>query len=265
VVAQLAAKHDIKVTLRSSPYGGVAAVVLIPNEFVVTPEDAAALGTGYGAYGSFAANGHPPEPRASVRMLTAGPPESALASGAPTETTDPEGAATGPVEPTAVAVGSLVAQPGDPPPLTPDGLPQRVRRTGRPASGADRGPMVPGDDDADVTTGGVSRTAERMRTMLTSFQDGMRLGRRDAHLSVDGGDPSPTGPGEAGARPATPAGDARPVADGATAPDGDATPPEAGAAPEVATATSGPAATPETDVAPQRPRTYVRRHERPHR
>lgn len=35
IAGQLARRHDIKVTLRSSPYGGVTAVVLIPNSLVV--------------------------------------------------------------------------------------------------------------------------------------------------------------------------------------------------------------------------------------
>lgn len=37
VVARLAARHDIRVTLRGSPYGGTTAIVLIPAEHVVTP------------------------------------------------------------------------------------------------------------------------------------------------------------------------------------------------------------------------------------
>jgi Nitrate and nitrite sensing/HAMP domain len=39
VVSQLAKRHDIRVTLRFSPYGGITAVVLIPQHLVVT-EDA---------------------------------------------------------------------------------------------------------------------------------------------------------------------------------------------------------------------------------
>ncbi len=37
VVARLAARHDIEVALRPSPYGGVTAVALIPSELVVHP------------------------------------------------------------------------------------------------------------------------------------------------------------------------------------------------------------------------------------
>ncbi|MEV4220674.1 nitrate- and nitrite sensing domain-containing protein [Nonomuraea sp. NPDC049725] len=39
VVSRLAARHDIRVTLRGSPYGGTTAIVLIPAEHVTDPPD----------------------------------------------------------------------------------------------------------------------------------------------------------------------------------------------------------------------------------
>jgi signal transduction histidine kinase len=39
VVARLAARHNIKITLRMSPYGGVAAIVLLPHEITVIPDN----------------------------------------------------------------------------------------------------------------------------------------------------------------------------------------------------------------------------------
>jgi signal transduction histidine kinase len=42
VVARLAARHDISVTLQRSPYGGVTAIVLFPHELVVPAEQMAA-------------------------------------------------------------------------------------------------------------------------------------------------------------------------------------------------------------------------------
>ncbi|WP_258943384.1 sensor histidine kinase [Actinomadura luteofluorescens] len=42
VVARLAARHDITVTLHRSPYGGVTAIVLFPHELVVSAEEMAA-------------------------------------------------------------------------------------------------------------------------------------------------------------------------------------------------------------------------------
>ncbi|TDD89311.1 sensor [Actinomadura darangshiensis] len=44
VVARLAARHDITVTLHRSPYGGVTAIVLLPHELVV-PEERLTAGT----------------------------------------------------------------------------------------------------------------------------------------------------------------------------------------------------------------------------
>ena len=38
VVGRLAARHDIRVTLRPSPYGGTTAIVLIPLDLISTPE-----------------------------------------------------------------------------------------------------------------------------------------------------------------------------------------------------------------------------------
>src|SRR4051812_35989692 len=43
VVAQLANRHGIRVSLRQSAYAGVAAIVLVPGELVVTEADQVAL------------------------------------------------------------------------------------------------------------------------------------------------------------------------------------------------------------------------------
>jgi signal transduction histidine kinase len=43
VVSRLAARHDIRVTLRGSPYGGTTAIVLIPAEHVADPEPEATV------------------------------------------------------------------------------------------------------------------------------------------------------------------------------------------------------------------------------
>src|SRR6185437_228805 len=40
VVSRLAARHQIKVSLRGSPYGGTAAIVLMPHRLVVAEADA---------------------------------------------------------------------------------------------------------------------------------------------------------------------------------------------------------------------------------
>jgi hypothetical protein len=38
VVSRLASRHNIKITLRTSPYGGVAAIVLLPHTITVSPD-----------------------------------------------------------------------------------------------------------------------------------------------------------------------------------------------------------------------------------
>jgi hypothetical protein len=76
--------------------------------------------------------------------------------------------------------------------VTPEGLPQRIRPSGRgdravriapvpaPDDGATDSPVTtaPVRTDGDATGVDPPRTPERMRTMLTSFQDGTALGRR---------------------------------------------------------------------------------------
>jgi len=60
VVSRLAVRHGIRVTLRGSPYGGAAAIVLIPHEIVVAEEEVAVAPGGYGGPPSIA--GPPPGP-----------------------------------------------------------------------------------------------------------------------------------------------------------------------------------------------------------
>ncbi|HEY6296296.1 MAG TPA: ATP-binding protein, partial [Streptosporangiaceae bacterium] len=68
VVSQLAKRHGIQVTLRASPYGGTAAVVLIPEHLVVTEEAFRAGLPGEPAAIAMAppANGHPQAPGAGL-------------------------------------------------------------------------------------------------------------------------------------------------------------------------------------------------------
>ncbi|MEU9866304.1 ATP-binding protein [Actinomadura sp. NPDC048021] len=68
VVARLAARHEITVTLHRSPYGGVTAIVLFPHELVVPAEEMAA-GT------APPADGPRDEPAALTGTAVDGPPE----------------------------------------------------------------------------------------------------------------------------------------------------------------------------------------------
>ena len=64
VVSQLAKRHGIRVTLKASPYGGTAAIVLVPQHLVVTEEAFRAGLPGEPVVAQLTANGHhaPGEP-----------------------------------------------------------------------------------------------------------------------------------------------------------------------------------------------------------
>src|SRR5258708_34915062 len=77
VVAQLARRHGIQVTLRTSPFGGTSAVVLIPRRLVV--DDAPAALTSGGNPMLAAGSPHPPgsplHPPGAGNSNRAGDPE----------------------------------------------------------------------------------------------------------------------------------------------------------------------------------------------
>ncbi|MFC8364947.1 nitrate- and nitrite sensing domain-containing protein [Streptomyces griseorubiginosus] len=76
VVARLANRHGIQVTLRSSPYGGTTAIVLIPHEIVVRDEAGAdASGAAGGSYGG-------PGAGDKLAEVSSGPARTARAAGA---------------------------------------------------------------------------------------------------------------------------------------------------------------------------------------
>jgi signal transduction histidine kinase len=168
VVARLAARHGIRVTLRPSPYGGISAVTLIPGELVV--KQAALPGS------------TPPvvptqrQPVMAVASVVAAspvapPPPAPRAS---------NGTSNGTARPTA---------------LTPDGLPIRQRpgsgggsAFGRADVGATQAYSPSDPIDAQIITPNpydldeppTLRQPEQMRSMYSSFQSGLARGRRDA-------------------------------------------------------------------------------------
>ncbi len=103
VVGRLARRHGIKVTLRTSPYGGMTAIVLLPEELVVRGDgdgledtDAPALTTRRAQDALVPAGvvARPPTPSGSVLQLPAGrhaaaPPPSPSPSPSPTPTPAP--------------------------------------------------------------------------------------------------------------------------------------------------------------------------------
>lgn len=185
VVSRLAARHGIKVHLRTSPYGGTTAVVLLPTALLHSApperspgEPAAAEQTAERAYAPLQGGPRPQEaPVHAVPFPADRPALVAPAPGGPAPT------ATEPApEPPPPGVTALrLHRPSDP----PDGdLPRRVRQTHlapqlrdrRPEEPA-RSPAPPGDD---------RRTPELVRDRMTAYRDGWARGggRRPDRKSV---------------------------------------------------------------------------------
>ncbi|TDE20900.1 nitrate- and nitrite sensing domain-containing protein [Actinomadura sp. 6K520] len=130
VVARLAQRHGIQVTLRQSPYGGTTAIALIPGSLIVDepdPEPTARRltgpmqtlpGTAPALSASGAASALPAAaPGGVVRLVEAEP-----AGGAAAPEPEPEHPAPGPARP------GTEAPPEPPAPLQPGELPKRRRQ-----------------------------------------------------------------------------------------------------------------------------------------
>ncbi|MFE9201961.1 nitrate- and nitrite sensing domain-containing protein [Micromonospora sp. NPDC007230] len=202
VVSHLAQRHDLSVNLKTSPYGGTTAVVLIPMELVTSAE---ALTAAAGQAGGPSAG----EPTASLRdglptverrgsvALTEAPPARQPTLELPAvgmrEPVRPAVADATPVEKAApVADAAPVAEPGSgsaplvprPRPAadrTPQGLPVRVRQASlAPQLRADAEPAVEAPAEADP-----GRSPEQIRQLMSRYQSGTRRGRDDARLLGD--------------------------------------------------------------------------------
>lgn len=168
VIARLANRHGIQVTLRSSPYGGTTAIVLIPHEIVVPDEPAADTSND----GPAAADG--------LTEAPSGPARTGLAAGAGGRTAD-----------TAAGAGTAdsAALPGSPGAAGPE------------HSG------VPADTGRGVTAGGAHRPGEAAGEGGTEGEDGTiseggKDGECDPARSAD-----TAGPGAADAQATAPRAD----------------------------------------------------------
>jgi signal transduction histidine kinase len=173
VVSRLAARHQIKVSLRGSPYGGTAAIVLMPLRLVVAEAEASgppgpdAIGPGNEPAASSQASGNWPrlEPAITEPAIT----EPAITGPAITEPVITE-----PVITESAIAGSQLDLPRR---LRQASLAPQLRETppaGRPGSnGYQEG-----------------RSAEEVRAMISSIQRGWRSGRAAAD-QADGDDQGP--------------------------------------------------------------------------
>jgi signal transduction histidine kinase len=179
VVGQLAARHQIKVALRETPFGGTSAIVLLPHS-MVAPDD----GHGDTAAGSrlavwspaagdtaappgagAAVNGSPAAARAAAGPHPAKPPVRSLQS------VQPAGAP---------APGAITGRRADEPQAgagTYLGLPRRVRQ-------ASLAPQLRDATVADVTPaeadGHGPASPEEARARMASMQRGWQRGRTEA-------------------------------------------------------------------------------------
>ncbi|MEW1869520.1 nitrate- and nitrite sensing domain-containing protein [Streptomyces caelestis] len=186
VISQLAHRHGISVTLRSSPYGGTTAIVLIPHEIVVrdTP------------------SGGPRETRAGgAEDRRDDGPEETVTAGARQAAASRSATAVRPAPAPAVPAAPAPAPRRDG--LTP--LPRRVPQTSLAAELREESVPDAEDDSGDFT-------AEHAASSLAGFQRGTSQARDD--------DTDEAGPqddadetDEAAHVPAAPAGSPTPTAD----------------------------------------------------
>jgi signal transduction histidine kinase len=218
ITGRLAQRHDIKVTLRSSVYGGTTAIVIIPMSLVV-PDDnqeplampgrelsaagQVALGSGhhhhlgdgngansYAAYGTDAGNGHAAAYGTDAGNGHAGngaasdprtPRHSAGSSDESDWWTRPSAGDRRPTNP-------AEAGNGDNPPN--GGLPVRVRQ-------ASLAPQLrDGDFTGDAVPFDAPVSADAVRSTMSALQRGWELGRTEADGPSASGDAGPMSAGE---------------------------------------------------------------------
>ena len=191
VAGQLAARHGIRVSLRPSPFGGTAAIVLLPRQIIV-PENETDTWFGPGStlkLPAAAANGwaHDAGPTGSRERgpgfamtgrhqlaLSSSSPESGQPDG--TELDEPPLAGTGspfPALPAQAQHGSLMAAADE----TYLGLPRRVRQ-------ASLAPELRGQLGAESArpreaAEPAAHSPEQTGSRMFALQDGWQRGRRD--------------------------------------------------------------------------------------
>jgi signal transduction histidine kinase len=199
VVARLAHRHGISVTLRPSPYGGTTAIVLVPHDVVVPAADGTPTADGAGAGRPESARRAPRRPADPVRPPVADAARSPAGDGG----TERDAAgdrnaagdgreAVGDAEADGLArsagadpgSGSRSRSRGGAPSAAPSGglapLPRRVPQTSLAAELREESAPAPEDEDAD------DFTAQRAASSLAGFQRGTRQAR-DATDATDAG------------------------------------------------------------------------------
>jgi signal transduction histidine kinase len=216
VVARLAARHGVKVQLRSSPYGGITAVALLPEPLIVADTGEFAGWSGHRAREAVALpaapHSHAPSPNGSARRthweLPTGQRPAIAATPSP-DSSDPHSlrssladarydahsdphslrssladarydahSLTATAMPTAPRHAEVIeASPGT------EALPRRVRQRNLAPQLRGEPPIAATADVAAPAPS--SRSPEEMRAMMSSFQAGTARGRRDADEATE--------------------------------------------------------------------------------
>ncbi|GAA2601419.1 nitrate- and nitrite sensing domain-containing protein [Actinomadura fulvescens] len=159
VVARLAARHNIKVSLNPSPYGGTTAIVLLPHELVVPAEHMAAAMASAPEPAPEPAPEQTPPPPPPAPVRSVGNPWFDDASELPQHSPS---SAPGDVETPANGGASS----------THAGLPRRVRQENLAPQLREERPAAP-----ELAAGPVARSPEEARSLMASMQQGWRRGR----------------------------------------------------------------------------------------
>jgi hypothetical protein len=179
VVSRLAARHGIKISLRGSAYGGTAAIVLMPHGLVVAEEEAAGHNAGPAAVAALgqATDGWATRrwPRQELDAGATSPPAGNLRTQLTVRAEQPDD--------TVVLNAETTSPNGQPPAMTgPDlGLPRRLRQASLAPQLRDAPPTASGGGRHEV------RSAEEVRALISSIQQGWRSGRAAADEPDDDG------------------------------------------------------------------------------
>ena len=154
VVARLAARHGVRVQMRPSPYGGITAVALIPDELVIST-------------GDFRREAIPALPSAETNGAVRDTLYRELSAPRPAIAPPPPPAPTPPPVPRHARREIIDATEA------PDGLPRRIRQ--RSLAPQLRQPPLP----ENATPASDARSPEELRAMMSSFQAGTDRARRE--------------------------------------------------------------------------------------
>ncbi|MGI5164192.1 nitrate- and nitrite sensing domain-containing protein [Spirillospora sp. CA-253888] len=206
VVARLAARHGVSVTLRPSPYGGVTAIVLLPQDLVVDPPQsrlvpAGELATGEnplepptGPHGAATTGPYPVTFTGPQAVGTTTGPRPVAAPAEPDPPLSPT-EATGPI-PLGAPVGPSADTGEHPLPAPVPGappLPTRRRQASLAPQLRDRSSWSDSPDDTAAATRSPEDAARLIGTLQRGWQRGRAAAERDQR-DLPGGEAPPTAP-----------------------------------------------------------------------